>query len=179
MPSTKTNDWGGYYCDANCVGGNCCAEFDLLEMNGHVLLSTSHSCSDYQTPPFDSYTWACDHIGSPQSFFGNGKMDFGPGPGYAIDSQKPFRFKMDFPIEGGVLKAITTLTQGERQEIVAMDNIDGMRGPLTDGMVLALDSWEAADIGWLDGGVCTAPEQCNRRPVKFTDIVLESLESER
>lgn len=179
MPATHTNTWGGYYCDANCIGGNCCAEFDLMEMNGRAFLVTSHPCSDYQKPPFDSASWACDHIGSPQSFFGNGKTDFGPGPGFEIDSQKPFRFKIDFPTVDGVLKAITTLTQGANQVRATMENIENMRGPLTDGMVLDLDSWFSEDLAWLDGGACTAPEQCNRRPVKFTDIVLQSLESER
>merc|ERR1719188_2420917 len=102
-------------------------------------------------------------------------MDYGPGSGFTIDSQKSFEFKMEFPTVDGILKGIVTLSQGGKSITGTLDNLEGVRAPLTDGMVLDLDSWENEDIQWLDGGVCHKPERCNRKSVVFSNIVLERL----
>ena len=48
MPAAEPGQYI-YYCDANCVGGNCCNEYDINEMNDarvHSLLG-SPSQVDY------------------------------------------------------------------------------------------------------------------------------------
>lgn len=44
MPAGPAGQYNDHYCDANCVGGNCCAEFDINEMNDHALQITNHNC---------------------------------------------------------------------------------------------------------------------------------------
>ncbi len=44
MPAPEMGDGLDYYCDANCVGGQCCPEFDTLESNKHTIVSTLHNC---------------------------------------------------------------------------------------------------------------------------------------
>jgi len=176
MPSKQKNIWGGDYCDANCVGERCCAEFDLMEMNIHSFQATSHPCSDYRTPPFTSQSWACSHGGDKWVKFGNGDRNYGPSDSFTINSQKPYVFRMEFPTVNGVLKAVLTLTQGDKMITATMDNIENMRAPLTDGMVLSLSSWFSEDgLDWLDGGVCPSPQKCNRKSAIFESIVVEEL----
>jgi len=148
-----------------------------MEMNVNSLQVTSHSCSDYQKPPFASQSWACDHSGSPEVKFGNGAMNFGPSSQYTIDSRKPFEFRMDFPTENGVLKGHITVSQHGKQVRGTMHNLENMRKPLTDGMVLVLDAWQSEDMTWLDGGAsaCHAPETCNLQSTKFYDLVIKRL----
>eukprot|EP00428_Durinskia_dybowskii_P005127 CAMPEP_0170306928 /NCGR_PEP_ID=MMETSP0116_2-20130129/53868_1 /TAXON_ID=400756 /ORGANISM="Durinskia baltica, Strain CSIRO CS-38" /LENGTH=601 /DNA_ID=CAMNT_0010559039 /DNA_START=74 /DNA_END=1878 /DNA_ORIENTATION=+ len=174
-PSAKKSEWGNYYCDANCVGGNCCAEFDLMEMNVHSLVVTSHTCTDYQKPPFNSQPWACDHAGGPSVYFGNGKLDYGPGAGFTIDSTKKFKYIIEFPEEDGILRGNVTLVQGEVKVSARMENLESMRAAFSDGMALDADSWFAENILWLDGAVCTLPEACNRKSATFDRLVIESL----
>eukprot|EP00446_Apocalathium_sp_SHHI-4_P011371 CAMPEP_0177201768 /NCGR_PEP_ID=MMETSP0367-20130122/26931_1 /TAXON_ID=447022 ORGANISM="Scrippsiella hangoei-like, Strain SHHI-4" /NCGR_SAMPLE_ID=MMETSP0367 /ASSEMBLY_ACC=CAM_ASM_000362 /LENGTH=496 /DNA_ID=CAMNT_0018650301 /DNA_START=69 /DNA_END=1555 /DNA_ORIENTATION=- len=169
---------GDHYCDANCVGGHCCAEFDLLEMTVHTLQVTNHACSDYRKPPHDSQPSSCDHGGSPIVKFGNGAQDFGPGDRFTINADKPFEFKMEFPVEGGVLKGHITLTQEGRTARQSMNNLDSMKQALEDGMALVLDAWHSSDLTWLDGGACHTPESCNMKPTVFDSMKLEHLNHE-
>lgn len=178
MPGQFGGQWGDYYCDANCVGGNCCAEFDLMEMNTRTMQVTSHPCTDYRRPPFQSRSSACDHGGHPEIKFGNGRHDFGAGGGYTIDSQKKFTFTMEFPTEDGKLKGYVTLTQNGLTVRQTMHDLNAVRKPLTDGMVLVLDAWQSRDMTWLDGGVCHAPEQCNLQSTKFSNFEIVKLGGE-
>jgi len=173
MPAPTGGEWNDYYCDANCVGGNCCAEFDLMEMNVNALQVTSHTCSDYEKPPFASTAWSCDHVGSPEVKFGNGKQDFGPGSDFTIDSQKKFEFRLDFPIEDGSLKGYVTISQGDSVIAGNMGSLDGLRSALSDGMVLVLDAWSSDNLLWLDGGTCSVPEVCNLASTDFSNIAVE------
>lgn len=175
MPSTGPGQFGDFYCDANCVGGNCCPEFDLIEMNTHALQVTNHKCSNYQKPPKQYGNWECDHGGSPIVKFANSGSEFGPGDHFTINSQQPFEFRMDFPFEGGVLKGHVVLTQRGRTVRHTMHNLDSIRGPLTDGMALVLDAWEATDMTWLDGGSCGNPSSCNKQSTIFENLVLTAL----
>eukprot|EP00428_Durinskia_dybowskii_P036715 CAMPEP_0170273924 /NCGR_PEP_ID=MMETSP0116_2-20130129/36932_1 /TAXON_ID=400756 /ORGANISM="Durinskia baltica, Strain CSIRO CS-38" /LENGTH=261 /DNA_ID=CAMNT_0010525167 /DNA_START=9 /DNA_END=791 /DNA_ORIENTATION=- len=162
MPSGTS--LGDHYCDANCVGGHCCSEFDLMQMNVHALQTTSHFCWDYKHPPHASTPVACDHHGSPIVKFGNGEKDFGPGGEFTIDSQQSFTFNMDFPVEDGTLKGRVTVTQDNKQLTGTMDNLQAIKGPLSDGMALVVDAWHSKDLMWLDGGVCHRHEFCNMKP---------------
>ncbi len=44
MPAPESGELLDYYCDANCVGGQCCPEYDALESNKHTVLATLHHC---------------------------------------------------------------------------------------------------------------------------------------
>lgn len=175
MPGTGGGSGHDHYCDANCVGGICCAEFDLMEMNKHTLQVTNHACSDYRTPPARSSSGACDHGGSPIVKFGNGAHDFGPGSDYTIDSKKRFEFRMDFPVEGGNLMGRIKLSQEGRTVRKTMHNLNNIWGALSDGMALVLDAWHSEDLTWLDGGVCHTPEHCNMASTVFDSFVIEKL----
>mmetsp|Transcript_133032 Transcript_133032/g.332005 ORF Transcript_133032/g.332005 Transcript_133032/m.332005 type:complete len:447 (-) Transcript_133032:229-1569(-) len=179
MPGTGGGDGHDHYCDANCVGGICCAEFDLMEMNKHTLQVTSHACSDYKKPPARSSSEACDHGGSPTIKFGNGGQDFGPGSQYTIDSKKRFEFRMDFPIENGNLVGHVKLSQEGRTVSKSMYNLNTIWGALADGMALVLDAWHSEDLTWLDGGVCHTPERCNMASTAFDSFVIQKLTGSR
>jgi len=176
MPSTSPGQYGDFYCDANCVGGNCCPEFDLIEMNTHALQVTNHQCSNYHKPPTQYSSSECDHGGSPIVKFAVENLEFGPGDHFTINSQRPFEFRMDFPIEAGVLQGHVTLSQSGKMVTHTMGNLESIRGALSDGMALVLDAWEATDMTWLDGGSCGNPSYCNKQATVFDNIVISSLD---
>jgi len=177
MPGSGGKDGHDHYCDANCVGGICCAEFDLMEMNKHTLQVTSHACHDYKKPPARSSSSSCDHDGHPIEKFGNGGHDFGPGSHYTIDSKKRFEFRMDFPIVDGTLKGHIKISQDGKSVRKTMDNLNSIWGPLADGMALTLDAWHSEDLTWLDGGACSKPEHCNMAATVFDSFVIEKLDT--
>ncbi|CAK9085635.1 unnamed protein product [Durusdinium trenchii] len=91
MPAGPAGQYNDHYCDANCVGGNCCAEFDINGMNDHALQITNHNC--YGTPSKGS----CDGDGNPMMRFG--PPEYGPGSWYTIDTTKPFQFALQISEE--------------------------------------------------------------------------------
>lgn len=174
MPASSPGQYGDYYCDANCVGGNCCAEFDINEMNTHALQITNHNCGD---PPG---SWNCDGNGDPLIKFLPG--EFGPGTSNTINTDNVFKFSLQAleVIQGSndqnYLKVFARLWQDGKTVMKSMGGVGSplnvQWGNLADGMVLVIDYWESGDLTWLDGASCTAPETCSGAHADLSDMKL-------
>lgn len=157
MPAGPPGQYHDHYCDANCVGGNCCAEFDINEMNDHALQITNHNC--YGNPSKGS----CDGDGHPMVRFG--PPEYGPGSWHTIDTTKPFTFALQVQenIAGNNdpdnhLMVYVRLWQNGK---TVMKQFGGVGNPvnsqwknLADGMVLVVDYWQSQNLNWLDGVGC-------------------------
>merc|ERR1719507_462011 len=104
--NTNPSDCHDYYCDANNVCGQSCAEIDIQEANMFAWHSTLHSASD--------------RFGVGGGYGGgdswNGARDWNPtqyGPhASCIDTTAPFEVAVSFPVSGGSLTAMQiVLTQ--------------------------------------------------------------------
>merc|ERR1712190_104363 len=87
------SDCKDYYCDANDVCGESCAEIDIMEANTKAWHSTLHTQFDH---------------GGMGAGLGGGDGFMGPrdwttsqyGPGaMCIDTNKPFRLSVSFPLD--------------------------------------------------------------------------------
>jgi hypothetical protein len=158
MPATSLGGNNDYYCDANCVGGNCCPEMDLFEANRRAIQITPHSCS--------SATSGCDGGGCARNAkdISNG---YGPGSTFKINTDKPYTVKISFAGSGTTLTGITSvLTQGSTSITMTHgsdcgSNISGMGKWLSAGMVPVWSYWSSSSMGWLDGHACTAAQDAS------------------
>ncbi|CAK9032509.1 4-beta-glucanase) [Durusdinium trenchii] len=175
MPASSPGQYGDYYCDANCVGGNCCAEFDINEMNTHALQVTNHNCFN---PPSHS---TCDGNGDPLLKFLPG--EFGPGSSNTIDTDYVFNFSLQAqeninPSDStqNYLEVYARLWQNGKTVTKSMGGIGSPLNVqwenLADGMVLVIDYWQSGDLTWLDGASCTAPESCSGNHADLSNMTL-------
>jgi hypothetical protein len=160
MPSTSLGQANDYYCDANCVGGNCCPEMDLLEANRWAIAISPHHCS--------SATSGCDGGGC-----GKNAKDissgYGPGSSYKINTDKPYTVKISFAgsTSSGTLTGITSvITQGTNSITMTHgsecgSNISNMGKWLNAGMVPVWSYWSSGSMGWLDGHACSPAQDAN------------------
>lgn len=185
MPAGPAGQYNDHYCDANCVGGNCCAEFDINEMNDHALQITNHNC--YGTPSKGS----CDGDGNPMMRFG--PPEYGPGSWYTIDTTKPFQFALQISEEivgenspDNHLIVYARLWQDGKTLKKSFggvgSSINSQWKNLADGMVLVVDYWKSNDLTWLDGNGCGYghSEYCssNRADLSNMAIISNDLETE-
>ncbi|CAK9015922.1 3(4)-beta-glucanase AFUA_2G14360 (Mixed-linked glucanase AFUA_2G14360) [Durusdinium trenchii] len=151
MPAETPGEYGDYYCDANCVGGNCCAEFDLAEMNNQALQITNHNCDPVMrfVPP-----------------------EFGPGSD-TIDTTQPFNYSLTFHQniygDGDPNNNLVAYARVWQHDTAVVKSFGGQGSALNsqwqnlaDGMVLVVDYWESGSMQWLDGTGCGYgyEEQC-------------------
>lgn len=163
MPALKPGAANDFYCDANSVGGNSCPEIDLIEANQNALHSTVHACKQ----PWNESN--CDKGGF-VSKFGQGTKDFGIGPGFAIDTTKPFRVSNAFHTTGITLEAVTTtISQGSVTINSTLDSIllGRAQDAISSGMVLVMSYWGASSMGWLDSPPC-ASDPVGQCPASIT-----------
>jgi len=148
MPAASGGGSGDYYCDANCVGGNCCPEMDLFEANRHAIQITPHRCT--------GTTSGCDGSGCAKNTqsINNG---FGPASTYTINSLSSFNVKITFTsssitsvISQGS-KSITLTHGGECGSTYLSD----FSKSLTAGMVPVWSYWQGG-MSWLDGPACSS-----------------------
>jgi cellulase len=90
--SAKT---GSGYCDAQCQG-YCCNEMDILESNSMATVMTGHPCLGNN----------CNKGGCGYNPYQSGQHNF-YGPGYTVDTKKPFKVVTQFQASGGKLTSIT------------------------------------------------------------------------
>jgi len=80
---------GDYYCDANMVGGNWCPEFDIMEANTYAWHTTPHKCD---APNDKGHYNNCDRGGDCFEI-AHGRISYGPGDNFTINTLKPFHIK--------------------------------------------------------------------------------------
>jgi len=151
MPGAGATSNGDYYCDANCVGGQCCPEMDLMEANRHALQVTPHKCS--------SATGGCDAGGCAKNTqsISNG---FGPSSSFTINTLNSFTVKITF--SGSTLSGITTvISQGSKSIQLTHGSecgsgyLSAFGSSLSAGMVPVWSFWTGS-MGWLDSPACSS-----------------------
>jgi len=181
--NTQPSECSDYYCDANNVCGESCAEIDIMEANQFAWHSTLHT--------------ATDHSGVGGGFGGgdswNGPRDWGSaeyGPGAScVDTAAPFDVAVSFPVDSqGALSAMeVTLSQtGKSCPLsVRLGSYEGMAelsSAIEAGMTPIVSYWAANDMLWMDGpgtdgqGPCTVDDMdaCGKS-VRFSDFSVEEI----
>jgi len=182
--NTRKSDCFDYYCDANNVCGESCAEIDIMEANRHAFHATLHSKED--------------HGGKGAGFGGgtswNGPRDFDKsqyGPdARCIDTNNPYKVEAEFPVSktGYLSGMFIRLSQRGKDCQIAFKvdqypQMDAIQEALAEGMTPILSYWGAKDMTWLDGagtdqqGPCQNddPKVCGDTVAMF-DFKIESLD---
>ncbi|KNG49974.1 glycoside hydrolase family 7 protein [Stemphylium lycopersici] len=203
--------YGTGYCDAQCYvtpwlngegnvegKGVCCNEMDIWEANSRANQIAPHTCSTDGifgcTGDECGKSGLCDKNGCGDNPYKHRNSPNYYGPGFKVDTTKPFTVITQFPAENGVLQAIVRKYVQDGVVIEnAMQNITmdqefcsaqpgaemytklgghkGMGDAMARGMVLALSIWwdESGGMQWLDGGEsgpCNATEGFPKEIVK-------------
>jgi hypothetical protein len=180
-PSTCSD----YYCDANNVCGESCAEIDIQEANMYSWHSTLHT--------------KLDHGGLGKGYGGgdgwDGPRDFdatqyGPN-GQCVNTQEPFQVEVSFPVDasGSLQAMVVKLTQKGRScpISVSLDSYKGMSElstALSAGMTPIVSYWKSNNMLWMDGagadgkGPCAVDHAATCADVvKFYDFAVEAIPS--
>jgi len=183
--NSHKSECSDYYCDANNVCGESCAEIDIQEGNKWSWHSTLHS------------RW--DRIGAGKGVGGGGAdwsgtrdwstSEYGPGA-TCIDTSKPFQVEVGFPADSNcqLLGMEITLSQKARSDCqlkLAVDNYWGMpelSKALAAGMTPIVSYWSSDDMLWMDGkgadgqGPCVRdrPDECGKR-TKFSNFSVAAI----
>lgn len=141
---------GDYYCDANAVCGNACAEIGIQEANHYAWHSTLRSASDHDGT-------AAGYGGSgpaPRDFTG---LQYGPG-GMCVDTSEPFAVAASFPVDssGSLMSVEVVLSQDDHSCPLNMklDRYAGMselESALAAGVTPVVSYWGSEGMQWLDG----------------------------
>ena len=183
--NSHKSECSDYYCDANNVCGESCAEIDIQEGNKFSWHSTLHS------------KW--DRFGVGKGVGGGGAdwsgsrdwstSEYGPGA-TCIDTSKPFQVEVAFPADSHcqLVGMEITLSQKARSDCklkVAVDNYWGMpelSKALAAGMTPIVSYWNSDDMLWMDGkgadgqGPCARdrPDECGKR-TKFSNFSVAAI----
>jgi hypothetical protein len=139
---------GDYYCDANCITGTWCPEYDIMEANKHAWANTPHKCD----PPNGKHYNNCDKGGNGWHFHSNCNGQYGPGK--TIDTSKKFTVKHEFIASGGQLSQIK-ISAIQGSNVVSVVRPPGSYNEFTnylkEGMVFSISSWSAShsNLDWL------------------------------
>jgi len=183
--NSHPSECSDYYCDANNVCGESCAEIDIQEGNRFSWHSTLHG--------------KADHNGVGKGIGGGGAGWSGPrdwssseyGPGAScIDTSKPFQVEVGFPADADcqLVGMEITLSQVARSNCelkLAIDNYREMpelSKALAAGMTPIVSYWNSADMLWMDGkgsdgqGPCARdrPGDCGKR-TKFSNFSVAAI----
>jgi hypothetical protein len=173
-----------YYCDANDVCGESCAEIDIQEGGQYAWHSTLHTKHD--------------HGGLAAGFGGGGPQWNGPRDwtseefapsAKCIDTAAPFDVAVSFPVNAsGFLDAMIVTLAQEGKECPISINVDKYDGnaelteALKAGMTPIVSYWSSPDMLWLDGdgddgrGPCALDHVTNcGESVSFYNFAVEDI----
>jgi len=167
------SDCNDYYCDANNVCGESCAEIDMMEGNLYSWHSTLHGAQDH-TGLGLGYGGGGAQWSGPRDWSG---ADFGPN-GRCVDTKLPFEVAVSFPTnnQGGLLSMGVTLSQKGKACPLSINigNYAGMAeldAALAKGMTPIVSYWNSPDMLWMDGKGSDGQGPC------FTDLPNDCAES--
>jgi cellulase len=149
---------GTGYCDANCVDGDCCPEFDIQEASSKAMVFTAHCC--------ESKTH-CDTSGCGYNpYRDSGDKTFWGG---TINVNVPVTVVTQFVGSGGTLSEIKRLYVQGGRTIKAAQSLNDvfckwgtgqfaqysmakMGASFQRGHVLVFSLWASDGMSWMDGG---------------------------
>jgi hypothetical protein len=181
--NAEVSDCSDYYCDANNVCGESCAEIDIQEANMFAWHSTLHTAQDHSG--IGGGYGGGDSWDGPRDW---GSAEFGQGS-RCVDTTKPFEVSAAFPVdEQGTLAAMeVSLSQAGKScpLTVRLSSYEGMAElseALREGMTPIVSYWSANDMLWMDGkgqdgqGPCGADDMdaCGESVV-FSNFSIEKI----
>jgi len=173
-----------FYCDANNVCGQSCAEIDIQEGNKFSWHSTLHGSQD--------------HGGTGKGIGGGGAGWNGPrdwstseyGPGAScIDTSKPFQVEVKFPADASCqltgmeikLSQVAVSSCELELHLDSYDEMPEMSAALDAGMTPIVSYWKSEDMLWMDGkgadgqGACETDDlDCGKR-AKFSSFSVDAI----
>ncbi|CAK0851484.1 unnamed protein product, partial [Prorocentrum cordatum] len=179
-----------YYCDANNVCGQTCAEIDIQEANMYAFHATLHGAKD-------AFGVAAGEGGGGPGWNGPrdwGKDDYGPDS-KCIDTNFPYEVAVSFPTDEstGSLEAMwVSLSQDKGASpcriSLNLDSYDRMQEMTTElkrGMTPIVSYWADDDMLWLDGpgddhaGLCPRDDKKKcAESVRFFDFSIADISDE-
>jgi len=156
------------------VGGQCCAEMDLMEANRHALQVTAHKCT--------SATSGCDAGGCARNTqsISNG---YGPSTSYTINTLNAFTVKITFASTSGALSSISTvISQGSKSITLTHDSscgsgyLSAFGSFLSAGMVPVWSFWSGS-MSWLDSPACSSDTAEVSGNFVFSNLIVGGSES--
>nr|BAF57419.1 putative glycosyl hydrolase family7 [uncultured symbiotic protist of Mastotermes darwiniensis] len=164
---------GTGYCDANCVDGDCCPEFDIQEASSHAMVFTAHCCESAKH---------CDTSGCGYNPYRDSKdYTFWGG---TINVNSPVTVVTQFVGVGSTLSEIRRLyVQGGRTIKAAQSLNDAfckwggagqnaaysmakMGASFQKGHVIVFSLWASDGMSWMDGGNAGTCKSYNVASVK-------------
>ena len=142
--STDPTACGDYYCDANAVCGQYCAELDIMEANIHSFVVTAHGAKH-------------DEDGT--------SVRFGPEfgvRGSCVDSSRPFDLSYSIVFEGSHAGIVSVILEQKDCLVDRQLKVEGQRAldlhaALSSGMTPVYSYWSGnavREMSWLDGSHC-------------------------
>jgi len=173
-----------YYCDANNICGQSCAELDIQEGNRYSWHTTLHGKED-PTGMGKGYGGGGAGWSGPRQW---SFEEYGPGAG-CIDTMKPFQVSAMFPADQDCkLSGIQlTLSQADHAcqlhlDIETYGKMDELSEALHAGMTPVVSYWSSDDLGWMDGMGSDGKGPCNMdnatlcgASASFSDFSIEDI----
>nr|BAB64553.1 endoglucanase 1 [Pseudotrichonympha grassii] len=162
MPATGKTPGGvkyGYgYCDANCVDGDCCPEFDIQEASKHAMVFTTHSCQQA--------TSGCDSSGcgynpyrddNNHAFWGttvNVNQPVTVVTQFRADASGNLNEVRRLYVQGGkTIESPKSLTDSFcHYNAGDWHSLSNMGASFKKGHVLVFSLWDSDGMNWMDGG---------------------------
>eukprot|EP00411_Alexandrium_monilatum_P021047 CAMPEP_0175200810 /NCGR_PEP_ID=MMETSP0093-20121207/9725_1 /TAXON_ID=311494 /ORGANISM="Alexandrium monilatum, Strain CCMP3105" /LENGTH=440 /DNA_ID=CAMNT_0016493827 /DNA_START=14 /DNA_END=1336 /DNA_ORIENTATION=- len=179
--NTRASACGDYYCDANNVCGESCAEIDIQESNMFSWHSTLHSATDH-TGLGKGYGGGGPGWSGPRDW---GSAEYGPHA-KCIDTTLPFQVSAYFPVNhaGQSTGMEITVTQHGKDcplwiRVDGYSDMAALDEALAAGMTPIVSYWRSDDMLWMDGkgsdnmGPCfeDRPSKC-AESVSFYDFAV-------
>jgi len=171
-----------YYCDANDVCGESCAEIDVMEANMYSFHTTLHTQFDHEG--FGGGFGGGDGWNGPRDW---NSSQYSPGSD-CVDTMKPFDVAVSFVPDdsGDVLAAMEVKLSQEGRDcplVVRLSEYPGMAdltGALKTGMTPVVSYWSSDKMLWMDGrgpdgkGICKVdlPDKC-ADTARMSDFIIE------